>query len=285
MRRFITYLVLFTCIARFVWTTSERRNPKLFVFSVGQGEAVLYRDTSGNTLLFDGGPDDSILAELGRIFLPWERHINLVVLSHAHADHVRGLIAVIDHYSVDTFWESGARYDGYEIGVLRERVARRHITRIIVSLGSTSSFGSATLSVLFPLNSMDGVPVRDAHDATVVLRIGVAGMRILLTGDLNESHEAALLARCASCLASDILQVPHHGSVSGLSPPFLAAVHPRVAFICVGIGNSFHHPRPEILARLKSAGVPYLRTDRDGGFEFNLTSSGFDYRTSGSAPR
>lgn len=260
----------------------------LWVLSVGQGEAVLYQDTTGKLLLFDGGPDDTVLSELGHVLPPWRHHLDVLALSHTHADHVRGLIAVLGRYQVDTIWESGVTAPGNDVARWHQVIASKKIPEIHPYAGVALQLGQTRVLTLHPMELMVGKTVKDAHDATVVLQLFTAGQRILLTGDLNEGHERDIIQWCQppQCsLASDVLQVPHHGSASGLSPPFLAAVHPKLAFISVGQNNPFHHPRASILHELEDAHIPYHRTDTGGGLKITLNPGRLAYKKTGSAPR
>ncbi len=261
---------------------------RLWVLSVGQGESVLYQDTSGKSLLFDGGPDDTVLSELGRILPPWHRYIDVVVLSHTHVDHVRGLISVLERYRVGEVWESGALYPGGDMVSWHKLIQEKNIPDHIVFAGIEMTIGNTHILTMHPMKSMVGVKVPEAHDATVVLQMTIDSEKILLTGDLNEKHEADIMAWCQppKCsLQSDILQVPHHGSDTGLSPPFLAAVQPQFAFICVGQNNSYHHPRAIILQLLEESHIPYQRTDTQGGVKITFGRGRFVYENYGSAPR
>jgi competence protein ComEC len=261
---------------------------QLWVLSVGQGESVLYQDTTGKLLLFDGGPDDTVLSELGRILPPWHHHLDVVALSHTHADHVRGLISVLERYTVDAVWESGVDAPGNDVARWHRLIQTKQIPEEHPFAGKTFQLGNTHLLTLHPMESMVGKTVSDAHDATVVFQLFTTDARILLTGDLNEGHEKDIMDWCQSpqCnLTSDVLQVPHHGSDTGLSQAFLDAVHPRLAFICVGQNNQYRHPRQNILDRLGAIKIPFFRTDKDGGLKITFASGQLSYQKNVSVPR
>lgn len=288
MKRWIWILLATLGLGALLAPFAQPKPAQLWVLSVGQGESVLYQDTTGKLLLFDGGPDDTVLSELGRILPPWRHSIDVVALSHTHADHIRGLIAVLERYQVDAVWESGVNATGNDVTRWHRLIETKKIPEIHPFAGTTLQLGQTRLLTLHPIESMVGKEVSDAHEATLVFQLFTTGERILLTGDLNEGHESDILAWCQppQCsLASDILQVPHHGSATGLSPPFLEAVHPKLAFICVGQNNPFRHPRANILDRLSEAHIPYHRTDTEGGLKVTLARGQFVYEKSGSAPR
>lgn len=234
-----------------------------WVLDVGQGESVLVREPSGKTILFDGGPDDKVLSELGAALPAWEHHIDLVILSHPHVDHLRGLIAVLDRYTVDAIWSSGSTAASSEYQAWMTAVSEKHIPLSFHHAPERVSFGAITLTIEHPWEDMTGKQPAQAHDADLAVKLTSGPRTLFLTGDLNEEHEQEMLTKCQlpCSLKSDVLQIPHHGSASGLTPEFLAATHPDAAVIPVGLANKFHHPREEILDRLKNAHIPVLRTD------------------------
>ncbi|HSI21194.1 MAG TPA: MBL fold metallo-hydrolase [Verrucomicrobiae bacterium] len=261
---------------------------RLWVLSIGQGASILYRDQTGKTFLYDGGPDDTVLTELGRILPPWRRSINVLALSHTHADHVRGLIPVVERYAIDEVWESGALAPGNDIARWRELITEKHITKRILFAGTHLPLGLADLFTIHPLVQMEGKKLRDAHDANLAFQLTTGTHRILLTGDLDERHEKSISTWCRppGCnLKSEVLQIPHHGSATGLAPPFLELVDPKMAFICVGQNNKFKHPRPNILQLLEEKKVPYHRTDRDGGLKITFRAGQLSYEKTRSVPR
>src|SRR5690606_31253512 len=111
------------------------------------------------------------------------------------------------------------------------------------------------------------------------LKISYGATSILLTGDLEAEHEAALLAADRAVLRSDVLKVTHHGSRYASTKEFLAAVDAEIALISAGQGNKFGHPHPETLERLSAAGLDVLRTDERGTIE--CISDGLRFRCAG----
>jgi competence protein ComEC len=131
--------------------------------------------------------------------------------------------------------------------------------------GQRLSWPGLTLDVLAPLAPPDHVDAEDGtavNDVSVVLRASTALGRVLLTGDVELSAQSALLASGAD-LRADVLKVPHHGSRYS-SPAFLAAVHPRLALVSVGAGNTYGHPNGSVLGLLRRGGALVRRTDESG---------------------
>ncbi|MEI6477474.1 MAG: MBL fold metallo-hydrolase [bacterium] len=301
-RKSITKLsLLFFCIfCAVVWTFASLRPhyaaaPALdaWVLDVGQGESVLIHEPSGKKILYDGGPDDSVLTQLGDVVPAWDRSIDLVILSHNHSDHLRGLITVLQRYTVKEIWVSGALYATADFRAFQKEISQHQVpvqTRFFKAADCvagtpcppTTVFGQLTLQVYHPLTDMTGSLPGDQHDATVSVKVSFHGESLFLIGDLNETHEKQMLETCPppDCtLSATVLQTPHHGSATGLSPPFLAAVAPQVAVIPVGLKNSYGHPAPSTIAKLAAAHIPTYRTDTQGRIHLVLYGDHFTVET------
>ncbi len=237
---------------------------------VGQGDAILITTPQGRQVLVDGGPSPTALASaLGKEMPFWDRSIDLVVMTHADADHIGGLVEVLDRYRV-TGWLDNGRPD--EDPLFRECQAlltRAHVARQVVYAGYRLDLGRGLgLEVLHPPPGLMVGTQAEANNNSVVLRLEWGQARFLLTGDLEAEGEEWLL-RSGLPLAADVLKVGHHGSGGSSTAGFLAAVRPRYAVISVGADNRFGHPDRAVLERLAQlGGVTVLRTDEQGTIEF-----------------
>lgn len=276
-------LLFFSIILASWWTFTTLRptfspTPALdiWMLDVGQGESVLLREPSGKKILFDGGPSEAVLRELGNILPAWDRQIDLIIISHNHSDHLRGLISVIERYQVKEIWISGAIHTTDEYRALLEVIQAKQLKPRIVffdpascqtSCPPSEAVGQVRVQIYHPLEKMTGQRPQEQHDATVAAKFSFENQSVFLTGDLDEAHEKAILTACqppVCSLQADVLQVPHHGSATGLNPAFLEAVSPKIALIPVGKDNPYDHPRQIILDRLQKSGIPIYRTDLDG---------------------
>lgn len=254
----------------------------IWLLDVGQGESVLVREPSGKKLLFDGGQDDSVLAQLGQVMPFMDNQIDLMILSHTHSDHIAGLIPVLERYQVKEIWYTGALGDDVErkefLKIAKERKVK--ISYVYAKENPAPErgylsypFGQAQFTILHPFKDWLNLNSDNAHDADIVLRMTLLGKSLLLTGDLNEEHEADIISHCHSpdcTLRSDILQLPHHGSNTGLTNEFLAAIKPKLIIIPVGLDNKFGHPGKETMAKIIKAKIPYFRTDLQGRGHWSL---------------
>ena len=231
---------------------------RIHALDVGQGDAYLV-EISGRTLLVDGGPDPvRLLAELGASLPPWTRRIDVVALTHAHADHADGLITLLERYEVGLALEPVGLNAGPVASAWNDRIARAHVTRRSLEAGARVRIGDATLAVLSPEND-PGVDV-----PSLVLRLERGPFSVLFMGDATEKAQADLLLHPAG-LASRVYVPPHHGAATPYADALVAAVQPAAALISVGAQNRYGHPTPETLAALGR--VPTYRTDRDGTVE------------------
>jgi competence protein ComEC len=240
------------------------------VLDVGQGDAIFVRTPSGRQVLIDGGPGPTAaLSGIGQRMPFWDRDLDLVVMTHPDNDHFAGLLPVLERYQVRQALEPGRPAATAFYQRWQELIQARHVPVVVARTGTRLLLGDGVWAdVLNPPGSLPATEAAD-NDASVVLRLGYGQVTFLLTGDLEEPGEARLLASGAD-LRSTVLKVSHHGSKTGTTARFVAAVAPAVAVISVGADNRFGHPAPEVLERL--AGVPVYRTDQRGTVE--LASDG-----------
>jgi len=248
--------------AALAWPTAA--GVRVRALDVGQGDAYLV-EFDGTALLVDGGPDPArLLAELGASLPPWKRRIDVIALTHAHADHADGLIGVLERYEVGLAVEPVGLNPGTVASAWADRIARAHVPRRAVSAGMRLRVGDATITVLAP----DGDPRVDVP--SLVLRLERGSFSMLFMGDATEQAQADLLLSPGS-LASRVYVPPHHGAASAYAVPLVDAVRPSAAVISVGAQNRYGHPTPETLAALGR--VPTYRTDRDGTVELDQSGS------------
>jgi len=228
---------------------------------VGQGDALAVRVAPGAAIVVDVGPDPAAVdACLDRLDVG---SVPLVVLSHFHADHVDGLVGVLDGRDVGVVETTPVLDPPSGVAVVRAATVAAGVP-VRTALPGTRTIGEATVQVLGPLGPVRAGPGDGsaANDASVVLLVEVRGLRVLLTGDLEPPGQAAL-ARGAPGLRVDVLKVPHHGS-RHQDLAFLKALDADVALVSVGADNDYGHPAASVLQPLEDGGVEVLRTDRDG---------------------
>ncbi len=268
---------------------SVHREPRLVVtvLDVGQGDSILVEGPRGARLLLDGGPDpDRLLTVLDRHVPPWDRRIDLVILTHPHEDHVAGLAMLLGRYRVASVAENGMLGTGPGDAAFRERLADLGIAASRLAAGDRLSFDGVGAVVRWPLEGE--VPARAPsdgrriNDTSVVLDLRFGERRVLLTGDIEDDVDPRLLAAgIGGHDRLDVLKVAHHGSGTATSAAWLDALRPRVALVSAGTGNPYGHPAPRTIERLESRDARVLRTDLDGDLEVSTDGKDLRIATSG----
>ncbi len=251
------------------WAWAARPTPlTVTFFDIGQGDAALIRTPAHQNILIDGGPDDRVAAKLGRA-LPWtDRTIDLVILSHPHADHVTGLVPVLQHYHVGRVLMTGVLHTAPQYLEFLQLIKDKHIPVTIAQAGQHLALaGGVTLDVLWPTVPYEGQTVPEIHVTTIVNQLRYGSTSVFFTGDLPAEEEGMLVAS-GTDLRAHILKVGHHGSRTSSSEAFIKAVAPPVAVISVGRRNQYGLPDEDVVARLKRLVPQVFRTDQDGDVTF-----------------
>jgi len=223
--------------------------------------------------LIDGGADNSVLSKLGEAMPFWDRSIDLVILTHPHADHLDGLVEVLKRYDVGTVLESGVNHNISEYAEWRELLKEKEVKVVIAKAGERVKISQKVyLDILTPFEDFVGKSVKNIHDAAIVSKLVFASTSVLFMADAERPLEYQLLN---FDIEADILKVGHHGSKTSSSESFLKAVSPEIAVISVGQKNRYGHPAQEVLDRLGAIGVKILRTDLEG--DIAIESNGAVY--------
>ena len=266
-----------------VWKNILRTESALEVYflDVGQGDAVFFKYPNGLTLLVDGGIRTQYTDMGERVILPFLKsqsidHIDVVVGSHPHADHIGGLISVLGQLSVGHYLDAGQHVDSFTGKRLQKIVKAKGIRYHTVAAGD-SLVGIGGL-VLHPTSAYvsDLGPAPDGlNNGSVVIRIVHQEIAILLTGDIEHETDGDLM-RWGHRLRSDILKAAHHGSRTSSTPEFLAGVTPSIVAISCGKNNKFRHPSPEVVQRFRDMGIQIWRTDHSGAIAVRIDRGHID---------
>jgi competence protein ComEC len=251
--------------ALFVWSVvfaaAETGRLKIYMFDVGQGDAIFIETPDHYQILIDGGPSDRVLELLGRVMPFWDREIDLMVLTHPHADHVTGLIHVLGRYRAGTILESNAHYTTAEYAAWEAAKKEAGMLSYPAVAGMQIPVGGEVLlDVLAPFSDSTGLHLKNIHDAMVVLQLSYRAFDLLLMGDAEITIERPLIAGRA-LRDVDVLKIGHHGSKTSTTEGFLHRTLPEYALISVGAKNRYGHPHASVLERLEANGVAVLRTD------------------------
>jgi competence protein ComEC len=265
---------------------------------VGQGDAALVTMPDGTTLLVDGGgrpatraprrdddeieefePDsrgvgDAVVSE----YLWWRglSRVDYVLATHADADHIDGLNAVLKNFEVGAALAGRAPSRDAEFARFASTARDAGVPLQLVARGDRlrfGPFGEVTADVLWPPPAGPDAP--SGNDDSVVLRLNFGRRTFLLTGDIEAGAERALVGACDP-LACDALKVAHHGSRTSSTQSFVTAARPALAVISVGLDSPYGHPHREVLARWRDAGAQVLTTGRRGAI--TVSTNGDDMK-------
>ena len=230
---------------------------KIHFIDVGQADAALVI-CDGKTMLIDGGN----AADSNLMFTYLKKHnithLDYVIGTHAHEDHIGGIPGALQYATVDTVYCASTSYTTKAFKNFVKAAENRGASITVPARGMSFNLGSAVCTIL-AVNTDSG----DLNNSSIVMRIVYGNNSFLFTGDAEQLVEDFLLDDGAP-LRSDVLKVGHHGSRSSTSYVFLRAVMPKYAVICVGTGNSYGHPTTNVLSRLRDAEVTTFRTDKHG---------------------
>ncbi len=258
------------CLAWGLWLEMPDGRFHLYFLDIGQGDGTLVVTPENHQILIDGGPGNAVLEELAEVMPFFDKSMDMLVLTHPHADHLEGLVEVLKRYEVEMVLLSGATYKNSAYEEFLREIDQEELEVQIAVSDQDFRFGDVYFDVIYPLENVAGREFENVNNSSVAMRISVDNKKILLTGDLEVEAEEELL-KAGVELKADIYQAGHHGSRTASSPAFLAAVDPAIVVIQCGVNNSYGHPHPETLRALARQGVKKIyRNDLDGRVEFSF---------------
>lgn len=267
---------------------------------VGQGDSALIETPSGKGILVDGGPPEAKERVLAVVRGERLSHLEKIIISHAHEDHIGSLYTVLGQVSVGEIIEPRKLYETDEYLALIARIRQKGIpirgppsitsgenSGTANGLGEDSEVAEDDTGDWDQRFEIDGVEIEflgpppefisdekvSLNNASIVFRLTYAGRKILFTGD-SERKALASLQKRADDISADILKVSHHGSSNGTTKSFLDRVRPKYAVISLGAGNSYGHPHKKTLDLLGEAGAEIFRTDINGCIVVRVAETG-----------
>ena len=236
----------------------------IHILDVGQGDAIAIRTPRGSWLLVDGGPLSAAGDAGRRVVVPFlerrgVRRLAALIVSHGDADHLGGVPSVLSRIDAGLVLEPGQPLASNLYLEFLAALDGRGLEWRAARTGDTLVVDSVVVAVIHPSAQwMRGQLV--PNENSVVLKLSYGCFEAVLAGDVGHPVEERLLASVGQ---ADLLKVGHHGSAGSTGAEWLAAVRPAAAVISVG-RNSYGHPAPVVLERLRQAGTPVWRTDRGG---------------------
>lgn len=239
----------------------QREGLAVHFLDIGQGDATLVKSRTGPVVLIDSGREFiSLRRELRQRGV---RRIDLLILSHAHADHLGAIEELIREYPVEKVIEPGFPYDTAGYMDFKQSLKKKGIERHIGRAGQRFEVGDISVKILWPRGQMMRGTNSDVNNNSIVAKIEYQDFRLLMPGDIEEEAIEELIAGSVD-LKAQVLKVSHQGSSNGTTMRFLNRVEPEYAVISVGQGNPYGHPHAVTIERLKRFVSGLGRTDYNG---------------------
>jgi competence protein ComEC len=271
---------------------------KIDFLDVGQGDSALVTFPNGVTMLVDGGGRPNFRSDDEAAFLPdtprigefvvseflWEKgyaSIDYIVGTHADADHMQGLVDVVENFKVGTIIVSREEHGDDDFERLASVARRRSIPISVLSGDAISEIGGARVEIL----GSDQISAATANNASVVMKLIYGARSVLLTGDIERGREAELISFRGDELQADVIKVAHHGSRTSSSENFIRSVGAKLAVISVGRRSPFGHPHHEVVNRWRDSGADVIATGESGTITVSTDGSALEVRTFAGVPK
>lgn len=270
MKKSIIILALVFVLC-FTGILSAQESLKIYFLDVGQGDASIIISSSGQVVMIDSGPDESlILNHLKNLNIS---HIDLLIASHAHGDHITGMDKIIAQYKPKAFIDPGIPHTTrtYERTI---NAIEKYNINYYEGTSRKINLGSISFTILPPANP--SIKKSNLNNNSTVVRLDFKDFSCLFTGDIEKQREEQLLINSRDILHADVLKVAHHGSSSSSLPLFVKSVEPKISIISCSKGNWYRYPRKKTITLLRDLGIEIYRTDLHG--TILVETDGIDYQ-------
>lgn len=236
---------------------------------VGQGDSTLIR-SEDTTILIDTGGNRSTLEHLEERGVD---DVDLLILTHAHADHIMNADTIIHEMSPQEVWMSETKATSQVYERLLDALIETSTFVAYPEVGESYSVGPLDFAIIHP-SGLTG----DLNDDSLGFQMVAENTSFLFTGDAEERAEHRMLDSGLD-LQSDIYHMGHHGSNTSSSEAFMSAIQPEVAIYSAGVDNRYGHPHSEAIERVQSVGAQVHGTAEDGTVTVNVTNTGYMVQT------
>jgi competence protein ComEC len=248
----------------FVFASASLTSQYLVVYflDVGQGDAIFIETPDKVQVLIDGGPDGSVLRELGQVMRAFDKTIDVVVATHNDKDHIGGLVDVLARYDVGAIMRTNNQHDTAVVRAFDGAVDREGALLVEPTAGQRYVLGaSTTLTIFSPAGDVSN---HESNASSIVAKLEYGETAFFFTGDAPIGIEEYLVRAYGPHLQSTVLKLGHHGSRTSTSKIFATMVAPEYAIVSAGQGNSYGHPHSEVIENVAIVGSTLLSTAEQG---------------------
>ncbi len=260
LKRVLVGIIIFLIAITKVYDAIPKKYVEVSCVDVGQGDCFFIETSKGKRILIDGGGSETSSYDVGKnILLPYLldrkcRKIDLIFISHAHADHINGIMTVIENLKVGKVIIGVQNLKDAKVEELYKICKKRHVEIKIVTAGESVKIDDLFFDILYP-----AINVKDdnVNNLSLVIKMRYKNRSMLFTGDIETYGEDKINVN----IKADILKVAHHGSSTSTSEDFLKKVSPNISIISVAKKNMYGHPNENVVERLKRFSNLYMTKD------------------------
>lgn len=264
-------------ITAFQMSFAANKTLKISYIDVGQGDSELIQ-SNGQNMLIDTGTSESQYALSTYLKNAGVKEINILVLTHPHADHIGRAAKIIDDYKVDKVIMPKIIDNTKTFKNVVQSMNYKKLKATVPATGSSFKLGDATCNILAPNSSK----YDNLNNYSVVIRVVFGKTSFMFDGDAEVQSEQEMIAK-GYVVNTDVLKLGHHGSRTASSDTFLNKVKPKYAIISCGKGNDYGHPHDETIKKLLSRHITFYRTDVNGNITCTSDGNKLSFSTSGNS--
>lgn len=262
---------------RFSFSVNQVERPKsdmlVHFIDVGQGDSILIQAPGGKNMLVDGGTKASGTKVVSFLKSKGVSTLDVVIATHPDADHIGGLISVLNNFKVNQFIDSGRVHTTQTYYEMLQLIDDKNIPFKVAKTGDAIDLDALLKTTVLHADEI----ASSTNDASIVTRLEYGSVSFLLTGDAEKSVESKILSQYGN-IQSTYLKAGHHGSNSSSTAAFINAVKPLGTILSYAEGNSYGHPHSEVVARLGTVGSKIYSTAESG--DITITTDGVKHSVS-----
>lgn len=276
---FLFVLALITATIWSVYFSQPDEKLNIYFFDVGQGDAELIQKANWQ-ILVDGGPDDIVIERISNVMPIDDRKIETIIITHPHADHITGLIEVINRYEIEKIILTKVGYESATYKSLLELIDKKKIKTITPKIGDVEYlFDQGKITYLWPGEEVSRFE-NNLNNSSIVFRFDYGDFNCIFSGDAEIESWTEIFKKQKNNLPDiDVIKIPHHGSRTGLNENMTNIMRPDIAIISLGLNNKYGFPHQEILDILAKNKTRVYRTDQEKTINIRTDGKNYEIKT------